>query len=254
MKNLLLLFFITAQQVKSTDKLNEIIFYSVVHFCCTGSGKTYTMFGTTNDGVINRCVDMIFKTKPSVKLNVSVIEMINSDLFDLLNESRNVIRSNELAGKTALESSTQFNNLVSKVLKIRKHAPTDQNITSSRSHLMFEMSLQSSLIKLAFVDLAGWECPNNKLMAETQFINASLSSLNNALTCISKKKRKTFDSPITKWLKPYLEDARCIMMYHVQKLALKKGLENIKGVVPTSETSKRKAVFDDITNKRSCFP
>lgn len=207
------------------------------------------MFGKANDGVLNRSAEFILKSKP---FQLSAIEMKGNNLFDLANGASKSIKNSVEASKTTIESVTQFNEMVAKVLEIRSQKATDENQTSSRSHLMFEISLGCAA-QIAFVDLAGWENPGNKAIDESKFINASLTSLNTALSQIAKKKIVSFDAPITKWLKHYLRGQCIIMMYHVKPSAIKKGLENIKEVVATAKamTQKRKTAepLQDITNK-----
>lgn len=207
------------------------------------------MFGKANDGILNRSAEFILRSTP---FQLSAIEMKGINLFDLAEAARKPVIKGIGAIKTTIESVAQFNEMIAKVLKVRSQKATDENHTSSRSHLMLEISI--SCAKIAFVDLAGWENPENKEIEESKFINASLTSLNTVLSQIAKKKIVSFDAPITKWLKDYLRGQCIIMMYHVKPSAIKKGLENIKEVVATAKTmpEKRKAEapLQDITNKR----
>lgn len=88
------------------------------------------------------------------------------------------------------------------------------------------------------------------------FINTSLASFNAVLANISRKKIPSFDSSLSKMFRPYLDGKSSVcMLYHVSNASIKKGLENIKHVVPAnkdqpSNGAKRK-VLENITNFNS---
>ncbi|XP_031639982.1 kinesin-like protein KIN-14H [Contarinia nasturtii] len=200
----------------------------------TGSGKTCTMFGFNGSGgILSRSVGFILNKKSP--LVVSVIEMTEKNSYDLGNGKQMHIA--DAITKISIGSMVDFNQLQLKVLKIRSQKSTDQNTTSSRSHLIFELSFEASSAKIAFIDLAGWENAANTNIDESKFINASLTSLNTLLFAIAQQKVITFDSNLTKLLKPYFSKGyKCILMYHVSKVAMKKGLENIKKVVASFQS------------------
>lgn len=207
------------------------------------------MFGTENHtGIIGRSVELILDTKA---FNVSIVENIGNDLFDIISGNKMKISTIEEAKRKPIRSASDFNQLLVQTLKIRSQKSTNQNKTSSRSHLIFILCLEDiSSGKLMLVDLAGWEDPNNKEnFEETKFINSSLSSLNTVFEKISKKQPPSYDSKLAKLFKPYLISAsKTCILYHVSKIDMKKGLENIKNIVTSIKELKRKP-FRDITSQ-----
>lgn len=203
------------------------------------------MFGTINSaGILEMSANFILNR--TSRFNVAVIEIIQKDLFDLSDKMKKPIKQIEVAAQIAIESQEDFKDLVDNVLKLRSQKSTDQNMTSSRSHLVFEFSVDESAAKMAVIDLAGWENPHNKVdMKETSFINASLTSFNMVLTNISKKQIPSYDSTLSKIFRPYfINDSEICMFYHVSYSAIKKGLENIKNVViANKERKERKDLY-----------
>lgn len=215
----------------------------------SGSGKSATMFGTQNAyGILNRSIELILNT--SAPINVSVVEMIGTNMYDLGDKK---IKLDKTKPKIIpMAEMHDFNALVTKVQSMRAQKETDQNPTSSRSHLMFYFSNNQGG-KMAIVDLAGWENPKNKDIVETKFINGTLSSLNELFISIAKKTRPSSQSELTRALKPYLIDSKVCIMYHVNKRAIKSGLESIKGAVPANQARplKRKASHSDANKNKT---
>lgn len=202
------------------------------------------MFGVNGSiGILGRSVEFLLNKK---RINATVIEMTENDLFDLGNGNKETLHNT--GSLISIGSMAEFDELVSKVLKVRSQKKTNQNNTSSRSHLIFKLSFEDNTRgQIAFIDLAGWENPDQKNINETKFINSSLTSLNTLMANIAQKKVVTFDSKLTKLLKPYFTAQKkciCILMYHVSNTGIKKGLENIKNVIPSAQiktmTLKRK--------------
>lgn len=187
----------------------------------------------------------------SKPLSVSFIENFANDFFDLISGKKEKIAKIGEEKNRVLKSACEFDALLKKVLKLRIQKSTDENATSSRSHLLIRFEDDKNA-KLAFIDLAGWESPKGKEnMNETKFINASLTSLNTALEQISKKMIPSFCTPLTRIFKPYLSgSAKTCMLYHVSNAGVKKGLENIKNVVASNKANplKRRIPLVDITN------
>ncbi|XP_031639975.1 kinesin-like protein KIN-14I, partial [Contarinia nasturtii] len=128
----------------------------------TGSGKSFTMFGARNEnGLLSRSIGFILTSK---RIHVSFVEIIGSHLYDITNGTKVRINRIEQQEKKVIVSRSEFNSLLSKMLKLRVQKPTNQNSTSSRSHLLVNVWLEddNGLSKLAFVDLAGWESPDGK--------------------------------------------------------------------------------------------
>lgn len=219
----------------------------------TGSGKTCTMFGTQNStGIIVRSAEYVL-TAGHIK--VSVIEVIDKKYYDLNCSVKKILNANESPTPKLINSLADFISFVAKFRKMRCQKSTDQNSTSSRSHLIVKFQYSShSEADMVFIDLAGWESPRGKEnVEETKFINSTLTELNTALLKVSKNMVPTFNTPLLKLLKPYFSGAsKTMMLYHVSNTAIKKGLENIKDVVGSNKTEKRphSTPLSDMINKR----
>eukprot|EP01147_Barroeca_monosierra_P005052 gene5052-8759_t len=120
----------------------------------TGSGKTYTMMGTTaNPGVNRRAVRELLelcKSREEVNhtITVSLMEVYNEKLFDLLTPTRGQSLSIHaspqgvyVGGLTEMEVTTQTQ--IEKIMalgdKNRSMAATKMNTDSSRSHLLLQL-------------------------------------------------------------------------------------------------------------------
>lgn len=206
------------------------------------------MFGDGNNpGLLVRSVAFVLNTK---SLFVSVVELIGRDFFDLTSGKKEKIAIGNQK-KIKLESANGFDIFVSKITKLRIQKKTNQNETSSRSHLFFNFEDENGA-SLAFFDLAGWESAIGKDINETKFINSSLTSLNTVFEKISQQQPPSFDSSLSKVFKPYLTGSgKCCMLYHVSNNGIKKGLDNIKNVVASKKGANRKLPLKNITNIRS---
>ncbi|KAM8952966.1 kinesin-like protein KIF25 [Pelodytes ibericus] len=206
----------------------------------TGSGKTYTMMGPHSDnealilnekevGIVPRAAVELFRLileKPhgSHFVEVSIIEVYNNDIFDLLAQDnrgelgvkRDVITTKE--GKSQVPSLTYESvknaadvlDLVKKGLQIRVKQPTLIHDHSSRSHLVVTLTItihagpgnaagmsdseklqRATKTKLQLVDLAGSECVGmsgvkGAALREASFINRSLSALSDVLGALAE--------------------------------------------------------------------
>ncbi|NXQ89938.1 KIF25 protein, partial [Nyctibius grandis] len=140
----------------------------------TGSGKTYTMLGpqleenfafSTEDeselGIIPRATQEVFRLiseKPpgSYWVEVSVVEVYNNDIFDLLSKDscgkvfgvkRDVVTTREgksdvpLLTHETVENASEVLYLVNKGLQLRVRHPTLVHAHSSRSHLVVTLTI-----------------------------------------------------------------------------------------------------------------
>ncbi|XP_029890764.1 kinesin-like protein KIF25 isoform X4 [Aquila chrysaetos chrysaetos] len=140
----------------------------------TGSGKTYTMLGpqleenfaySTEDaselGIIPRATQEVFRLiseKPpgSYWVEVSVVEVYNNEIFDLLAKDscgkvfgvkRDVVTTREgksdvpLLTYETVENASEFLHLVNKGLQLRVRHPTLVHAHSSRSHLVVTLTI-----------------------------------------------------------------------------------------------------------------
>ncbi|XP_074541745.1 kinesin-like protein KIF25 [Halichoeres trimaculatus] len=138
----------------------------------TGSGKTHTMVGSkqqgelqkeTHQGIIPKAAEELFRLiseKPteSHTVEVSVMEVYNNEVFDLLagnepgsaaGQRRDVITtSSGTIQVTSLAhlpvcNASEVMQVISSVLKLRAHSPTLIHPDSSRSHLIVTLTISS---------------------------------------------------------------------------------------------------------------
>jgi kinesin family member C2/C3 len=184
----------------------------------TGSGKTFTMAGPPdNCGVNTRALEELF-TKSRKRqadyvdvITVSVLEVYNEDIRDLLTESNGekleVRQSSDGSGNCVpgltivrVNSLQDVVQLLGIADKFRTSASTNMNEHSSRSHMMLTVYVQSenrstgavSRGKLNLVDLAGSERLNKSgatgtALKEAQNINKSLSALGDVIAARAAK-------------------------------------------------------------------
>ncbi|NXN39530.1 KIF25 protein, partial [Rhinoptilus africanus] len=140
----------------------------------TGSGKTYTMLGPQLEenfafslegelelGIIPRAAHEVFRLiseKPpgSYWVEVSVVEVYNNEIFDLLAKDscgkvfgikRDVVTTREgkndvpLLTHETVENASEFLHLVNKGLQLRVRHPTLVHAHSSRSHLVVTLTI-----------------------------------------------------------------------------------------------------------------
>ncbi|XP_028252498.1 kinesin-like protein KIF25 [Parambassis ranga] len=141
----------------------------------TGSGKTHTMMGTqpleehaglqqeAQQGIIPKAAAELFRLiseKPadSHTVEVSVMEVYNNEVFDLLardeygnavGQRRDILTTSSGASQvTALTyepvcNASEVMQIISSVLKLRAHCPTFIHTDSSRSHLIVTLTISS---------------------------------------------------------------------------------------------------------------
>ncbi|XP_035745525.1 kinesin-like protein KIF25 [Egretta garzetta] len=139
----------------------------------TGSGKTYTMLGPQSEnfafsmedeselGIIPRATQEVFRLiseKPpgSYWVEVSVVEVYNNEIFDLLAKDscgkvfgvkRDVVTTREgkrdvpLLTHETVENASEFLHLVNLGLQLRVRHPTLVHAHSSRSHLVVTLTI-----------------------------------------------------------------------------------------------------------------
>ncbi|KAB1275674.1 Kinesin-like protein KIF25 [Camelus dromedarius] len=204
----------------------------------TGSGKSFTMLGPRPErdpalpsgphghlGIIPRAAGEVFRLiaeNPSWRLevDVSVVEVYNNDIFDLLAKDgcavvsrakRQVLTTTEgkkeVSGLTreSVHSAVELMTLVAAALRLRAKQATAVHADSSRSHLVITVTLTAAassrstgewprcpvLSKLQLVDLAGSECAGvsgvtGSALRETSLINRSLAALADVLGALSE--------------------------------------------------------------------
>ena len=208
-----------------------------------------------NSGILPRCADFIFEEV--VRLNIhgkdfkiffSAIEIYNETIYDLLDKpvkkgtnggnrpSLNIFLSgNDIQIKNliwvAINSKEDILKYTSQASESRRSDSTQFNSTSSRSHAIFQIKLestkdgilQSSIINI--IDLAGSERSSltsfgnktkeeidalKKIQNEANFINKSLTTLGRIISMIGDKKS-------TKMAIPYRESKLTMVLQNSLK-------------------------------------
>ncbi|PON43931.1 Kinesin-like protein [Trema orientale] len=186
----------------------------------TGTGKTFTMEGTTeNRGVNYRTVEELFHKSEEragimrYELFVSMLEVYNEKIRDLLVDGSNQ-PAKKLEIKQAAEGTQEVPGLVEarvfgtedvwELLKsgsrVRSVGSTSANEMSSRSHCLLRVTVkgenlingQRTKSHLWLVDLAGSERVGRievegERLKESQFINKSLSALGDVISALASK-------------------------------------------------------------------
>jgi len=213
----------------------------------TGSGKTFTMEGSqSNPGINQRAITLLFEETRDrgvnwqFTINVSVIEIYNEMLRDLLGEDPSQkleIRKGPsglfVPGLTEKEVKTveDVNEIFATGKTHRTTATTDMNEHSSRSHALLCVTVigenqttgQRTTGKLNLVDLAGSEKISKSgvegaRMTETVNINISLSCLGKVIHSLKNKNSHIpyRDSKLTYLLQESLGgDSKTLMVVQV---------------------------------------
>ncbi|XP_029378202.1 kinesin-like protein KIN-14E [Echeneis naucrates] len=212
----------------------------------TGSGKTFTMMGSReNPGVNIRAVRELLricaeKEKVSYTLKISMLEIYNDALNDLLAKSPGAALDIRVQGKSVsvpgltqvqVQTEADILNVMETGEKNRKIASTKMNIQSSRSHLVVTLEVEGSdevsgLMSrgtLTLCDLAGSERiskteAEGQRLVEAAAINKSLTALGQVFSAL---KCNTLHVPfrnskLTHLLQPCLSgDAKCCVFVNV---------------------------------------
>ncbi|CAL5341807.1 hypothetical protein CsSME_00026283 [Camellia sinensis var. sinensis] len=227
----------------------------------TGSGKTYTMMGRPGSpdqkGLIPRSLEQIFQTRQSLQaqgwkyeMQVSMLEIYNETIRDLLSTNRSCSTENGVAGKqytikhdangnthvsdltiVDVRSSREVSFLLDQAAQSRSVGKTQMNEQSSRSHFVFTLRIsginesteQQVQGVLNLIDLAGSERLSKSgstgdRLKETQAINKSLSSLSDVIFALAKKEDHVpfRNSKLTYLLQPCLGgDSKTLMFVNV---------------------------------------
>ncbi|XP_069570641.1 uncharacterized protein [Brachyistius frenatus] len=212
----------------------------------TGSGKTYTMMGSKeNPGVNIRSIRELLricaeKEEVSYTLKISMLEIYNDSLNDLLTKSPGALLDLRVQGKSVsvpgltqvqVQTEADIINIIEMGEKNRKIASTKMNIQSSRSHLVVALEVEGSdkvsgltyRGTLTLCDLAGSERifkteAEGQRLVEAAAINKSLTALGQvfgALKC-NALHIPFRNSKLTHLLQPCLSgDAKCCVFVNV---------------------------------------
>ncbi|GAB4837835.1 hypothetical protein Ancab_027360 [Ancistrocladus abbreviatus] len=207
---------------------------SIFAYGQTSSGKTYTMTGITEYAVADIYDYMQRHEERAFVLKFSAIEIYNENVRDLLSTDSTPLRllddpeRGTIVEKLTEETLKDWSHL-KKLLSIceaqRKIGETSLNETSSRSHQILRLTIESSArefigkensstlsASVFFIDLAGSERASQALSAGTRLkegchINRSLLTLGNVIRKLSKGGHGHInyrDSKLTRILQPCL--------------------------------------------------
>uniref|UniRef100_UPI0037E989DF uncharacterized protein n=1 Tax=Semicossyphus pulcher TaxID=241346 RepID=UPI0037E989DF len=212
----------------------------------TGSGKTYTMMGSKeNPGVNIRSIRELLricadKEKVSYTLKISMLEIYNDTLNDLLTKSPGASLDIRVQGKSVsvpgltqiqVQTESDILNVMETGEKNRKIASTKMNTQSSRSHLVVALEVegsdgvsgQTSRGTLTLCDLAGSERiskteAEGQRLVEAAAINKSLTALGQVFSALKCNALHIpfRNSKLTHLLQPCLSgDAKCCVFVNV---------------------------------------
>ena len=206
----------------------------VFSYGVTNSGKTYSMGGTKDNPGINKlAVDKIFQSTKDAVVLVSVVQIYNETVTDLLNDGnvldiRYIESSYCLPGMKEIEvkDPTSTERLIEGAVTLRATNSTRINQMSSRSHLIVTLKLSTGG-RLHLIDLAGSENVNRSgatggTLREAQNINKSLSALGDVVHALIESKQNASvhvpyrNSKLTMFLKDSLSgNSKTVMILQV---------------------------------------
>jgi len=208
----------------------------------TGCGKTHTMVGDYGEedtkGIIPKAFSHIFgfinSSEDDTKFLVrcSYLEIYNESILDLLggdHDAKHDVKEDPDKGiyvnnltNVIVKSVPEIEKIMNAGMRHRKVGQTAMNDQSSRSHSIFTIYIETSIIKdgaqkikagkLNLVDLAGSERQSKthaegQRLKEAQKINLSLSALGNVISALVDGKSKHIpyrDSKLTRLLQDSL--------------------------------------------------
>ena len=231
----------------------------------TGSGKTYTMEGGAGEteGVIPRTLrqltdEMAARPQTAFTTHIRMIEIYNEKIFDLLGNNLPVEARLDAEGRVLLPQARSqpvqdFEEMMALLATgnaSRRVAATSSNEHSSRSHMLFVITVQgetrdsnqTSEGRLVLVDLAGSERVSKtestgQRLVEGQHINKSLSSLGDVIHALNNKhKHVPFrNSTLTFVLQDVLAEGNKVLMV----AQLSPALDSVQESLQTLEFANR---------------
>ncbi len=225
----------------------------IIAYGQTCTGKTYTIQGPqagTQPGIALRAAKELFevlslydKDKPKnmhSKLSLSIIEIYNENIYNLLSEDCPLLNMYENSNNNLvipdlnpinIDNYNEASKLFRLSGKLRKIKETSNNDRSSRSHCIYTFHLKTiegekiTRSKLHIIDLAGSErisknigVMDENLKKEAISINLSLTSLSNVLNSIAVRSNHIpyRDSKLTHFLKESLnENYNILLLLHI---------------------------------------
>tara|TARA_Y100000389_G_scaffold172606_1_gene181132 strand:+ start:3324 stop:4637 length:1314 start_codon:yes stop_codon:yes gene_type:complete len=215
-------------QQKNKDVFSKTIYKDIsdlksnllIAYGQTGSGKTHTLTGTKDElGLIPLAVDKLLND--DVCLELSVLEIYNDQIYDLLEPSKrtieifecnNRIKYKHKPTKISINNHDDLNKTINRINSLRKVGNTKLNDASSRAHTIYFFNSKSDNFKFFAIDLAGNErgrLTNAKGVEQNReyiAINKSLFALKECIRSIylSKPYIPFRHSKLTKLLKEIL--------------------------------------------------
>jgi len=237
--------------VQSMMRGNNICIISYGQTC---TGKTFTIQGPNKSqaGIAIRSAKELFdliedekysnKMKTVFKLSLSIIEIYNENIYNILSEGQPMLNiyensSNNLVipdlNPIVINNFEEASNLFTIASKLRQTSSTSFNDRSSRSHCIYTFHLKIGnpngdkpiRSKMHILDLAGSERISKSLTLEDEItkkeaicINLSLHALSNVLNSLAMRQMHVpyRDSKLTHFLKESLnENYNILLLLHV---------------------------------------
>jgi hypothetical protein len=208
----------------------------------TGAGKTFTIEGTPEmPGLLHQTLSTLLTSMRNrqpldlfqvEELTVSCFEIFNEKIYDLLvgkSTPRKGMKTAKLSlgltrdadGRTVVEGATEYqiseesqiNTLIQTANSERHKAETAFNLNSSRSHVVYRLSLKSRtkpVIAISIVDLAGAERTKtigDARMRESCNINKSMMVLGRCIRSLANRQQAVpyRESLITRLFKDFFK-------------------------------------------------
>ncbi|CAG9335061.1 unnamed protein product [Blepharisma stoltei] len=198
----------------------------------TGTGKTHTMgllkkVTTKSEGIVPAAIKHIFERVKEGTVTLSFLQIYMENIYDLLNPTKKTLLLREDANsgifvkdltQVPVDDFSQAANLINAGLCNRIMGSTNANQTSSRSHIVLTLDIESTInektiySKLTLIDLAGSErvrgtSSSGQRLDEAKFINGSLSALGKVICALASETSGHIpfrDSKLTRLLQPSL--------------------------------------------------
>uniref|UniRef100_A0A6B2KYN3 Kinesin-like protein n=1 Tax=Arcella intermedia TaxID=1963864 RepID=A0A6B2KYN3_9EUKA len=243
--------------------------------CCfaygaTGAGKTYTMLGTGNSpGVMVLTMEELFKKisniqNKTISVSISYLEVYNESIRDLLveNSAKLLMHENAEGEVSIADLTTYYPHSAKEVISLlqkgnnrRSQSPTEANLQSSRSHAVFQVTVQQKEAvgtsffmrnaKLSLIDLAGSEKAAQMKSTGMRFmeganINKSLLALGNCINALGQNTNEYIPfrtSKLTRLLKDSLGgNCKTVMIANISPSEL--SFEDTKNTLDYSNRAK----------------
>jgi kinesin family member C1 len=215
----------------------------------TGSGKTYTLEGSDfvvlseDSGILPRAGALIYKEMSrqnvsNFQIFISCIEVYMDTITDLLSDAKPLKKNNDQISWLPVTCLNELLKVIYNASQKRITRETHQNVSSSRSHTVYQIRIEGTdnkgaeiKGKLSVIDLAGSERANTdtfagktsdeiekmkKIQEEAKFINQSLSCLKRIFESLSSKNSTRIppyrENKLTKLLQDQLQYGEVVVI------------------------------------------